>query len=218
MNIHQYLINDINPVDINSSVRDVKNLARKFTYTHIPIAQNGDYIGCISETDASCFDSEKSIGEYAYAIEPIFVQYNSNWLDILAAFAVHNSNILPVLGEEKKYIGYYELNDIMEIFNNTPFMAESGGIIVVQKGIREYSFSEIAQIVESNSGRLFGMFISQITDNKIEVTVKIGQSNIHNIVQTFRRYNYEIISQHEEDIWIENLKQRSKYLDKFLNI
>ncbi|NLN24798.1 MAG: CBS domain-containing protein [Bacteroidetes bacterium] len=218
MNIHQYLINDINPVDINSSVRDAKNLARKFTYTHIPIAQNGDYIGCISETDASCFDSEKSIGEYAYAIEPIFVQYNSNWLDILAAFAVHNSNILPVLGEEKKYIGYYELNDIMEIFNNTPFMAESGGIIVVQKGIREYSFSEIAQIVESNSGRLFGMFISQITDNKIEVTVKIGQSNIHNIVQTFRRYNYEIISQHEEDIWIENLKQRSKYLDKFLNI
>jgi Mg/Co/Ni transporter MgtE len=199
-------------------VRDAKNLARKFTYTHIPIAQNGDYIGCISETDASCFDSEKSIGEYAYAIEPIFVQYNSNWLDILAAFAVHNSNILPVLGEEKKYIGYYELNDIMEIFNNTPFMAESGGIIVVQKGIREYSFSEIAQIVESNSGRLFGMFISQITDNKIEVTVKIGQSNIHNIVQTFRRYNYEIISQHEEDIWIENLKQRSKYLDKFLNI
>jgi len=218
MNIHQYLINDIEPLDLNSSVRDAKNLARKFTYTHILISQNGDYIGCISETDASCFDGEKSIGEYAYAIEPIYVHYNSNWLDILAAFAVHNSNILPVLGEEKKYMGYYELNDIMEIFHNTPFMSESGGIIVVQKGIREYSFSEIAQIVESNSGRLFGMFISQINDNKIEITVKIGQSNIHNIVQTFRRYNYEIISQHEEDIWIENLKQRSKYLDKFLNI
>ncbi len=218
MNIHHYLINDIEPLDIHNTVREAKNLARKFTYTHVPISQNGEYIGCISETDASCFDQEKSLLDYAYAIEPIYVHHNTNWLDVLAAFAIHNSNILPVLEEEKKYSGYYELNDIMEIFNNTPFMSESGGIIVVQKGIREYSFSEISQIVESNSGRLYGMFISHISDNRIEITIKIGQSNIHNIVQTFRRYNYDIISQHEEDIWIENLKQRSKYLDKFLNI
>ena len=38
------------------------------------------------------------------------------------------------------------------------------------------------------------------------------------IVQTFRRYNYNIISNHEEDKFLEDLKDRSKYLDRYLNI
>ena len=41
---------------------------------------------------------------------------------------------------------------------------------------------------------------------------------INEIIQTFRRYNYEIISEHQEDAYIENLKERSDYLDKYLNI
>ena len=40
----------------------------------------------------------------------------------------------------------------------------------------------------------------------------------NNIIQTFRRYNYEIISEHQEDNYINNLKERSEYLDKYLNI
>ena len=38
------------------------------------------------------------------------------------------------------------------------------------------------------------------------------------IVQTFRRYGYTIISEHEEDKFLEDLKDRSNYLDKYLNI
>lgn len=37
-------------------------------------------------------------------------------------------------------------------------------------------------------------------------------------IQTFRRYNYEIISEHQEDTYITNLKERSDYLDKYLNM
>jgi hypothetical protein len=38
------------------------------------------------------------------------------------------------------------------------------------------------------------------------------------IVQTFRRYNYLVVSNHEEDRFLEDLKDRSNYLDKYLNI
>jgi hypothetical protein len=31
-------------------------------------------------------------------------------------------------------------------------------------------------------------------------------------------YNYEIISEHYEDDYINNLKERSDYLDKYLNM
>jgi len=218
MNTLEYIINDIEPLNLNAKMEEAQNVFKHLTYSHLPVAHNGDYVGCIAENDAYCFDGDKLLSDFRYAIEPFHVLSNANWLDILKAFAVHNCNIIPVLGEDNQYMGYYELNDIMGIFNSTPFLNESGGIIVVEKGIQEYSFSEICQIVESNKAHIFGLFISKATDTKVEVTLKVGQSSLNSIVQTFRRYNYTVISQHDEDKFIEDLKDRSKYLDKYLSI
>ena len=52
-----------------------------------------------------------------FALESFFVREKTNWLDILEAFALHNSNIMPILSDDNEYIGYYELSDIMSLFN-----------------------------------------------------------------------------------------------------
>jgi hypothetical protein len=48
--------------------------------------------------------------------------------------------------------------------------------------------------------------------------VKITLGSINEIIQTFRRYNYEIVSEHQEDDYLNNLKERSEYLNKYLNM
>ena len=125
---------------------------------------------------------------------------------------------MPVLDEKNTYIGYYELNDVISFFHNTPFFAEPGGMIIVEKGYNDYSFSEISQIVESNGAKLLGAFISKIENDMVQVTIKIGDALIADIIQTFRRYSYEIVSGHEDDAYMENLKERSDYLKKYLNM
>ena len=90
--------------------------------------------------------------------------------------------------------------------------------MVVEKGINDYSFSQISQIVESNDGKLLGAFVSKINTDIVQVTVKIGNIGLNNIIQTFRRYSYTIVSGHEEDSFIESLKDRSDYLNKYLNM
>jgi hypothetical protein len=190
----------------------------QLTYSHIPIKKEGVYIGCISETDAHCFEGDKTVNDYQYALETFYVRKSTNWLDILEAFALNNCNIMPVLGANNKYIGYYELSDIMNLFNNTPFLNESGGIIVVEKGIRDYSFSEISQIVESNNGRILGTFVSKIESDVVQITLKIGNTGLNDIIHSFRRYSYNILLGHEQDTYNENLKERSEYLKKYLNI
>jgi hypothetical protein len=213
-----YIINDLKPFDSNDTLRQVKNAFNQLTFSHIPVSEEGVFIGCISETDAHCFDSDKTLKDYRYAIEPFFVRVNTNWLDILEAFAQKGSNIMPVLDEKGSYTGYYELSDIMDLFNHTPFLNETGGIIVVEKGSHDYSFSEICQIVESNDGKVLGAFISQIENDITQTTVKIGHSGMNAIAQTFRRYGYNIVSEHEEDKMNDELKERSDYLNKYLNI
>ena len=125
---------------------------------------------------------------------------------------------MPVLNKNNKYVGYYELNDIIHLFNETPFFAEPGGILIVEKGIHDYSFSEISQITESNNAKLLGAFISKMDNDLVQITLKIGNTSLNDVIQTFRRYNYNIVSGHEEDSYIESLKERSQYLNKYLNM
>ena len=125
---------------------------------------------------------------------------------------------MPVLTENYKYLGYYELSDIMNLFNDTPFLGESGGIIVVEKSTADYSFSEICQIVESNDAKILGVFVSKMENNITQITIKVGHTGINAIVQSFRRYSYNIVSNHQEDRFIEDLKERSKYLEKYLKM
>ncbi|MDN3725216.1 acetoin utilization protein acuB [Aequorivita sp. SDUM287046] len=218
METTNYIINDIEPFDVSAKIKDVQSIFNQFTYSHIPVEKEGHFIGCVSENDAYCFDNKKLLSDFQYALEPFHVLEDTNWLDILEAFALNNSNLMPVLGEDNHYLGYYELGDIMSFFNNTPFLNETGGIIVVEKGIQEYSFSEVCQIVESNGTRIFGVFISKIENDMVQLTLKVGHTSLNSIVQTFRRYKYNVISQHEEDKFMDDLRERSEYLDRYLNI
>ena len=218
MNTHQYIINDVEPFASNKSIKELQSAFNQLTYTHFPITKDGVFEGSISSTDVHCFVSDKTVADYAYAIESFFVRLDTNWLDILEAFAQNNTNVMPVLDDKNAYKGYYELSDIIGIFNNTPFLNEAGGIIVVEKGVRDYSFSEICQIVESNDAKILGIFISQLDNDIMQATIKIGHQGLNEIVQTFRRYSYNIISSHDEDLLLEDLKERSIYLDKYLNM
>ncbi len=218
MNTSEYIINDIQPFDKTAPISSVQKAFNQLTYSHIPVVHENDFVGSVSETDVHCFETDKVIGDFQYALEPFHVKEYTNWLDILEAFALHQSNIMPVLNIENEYLGYYELSDIMQLFNDTPFLSEAGGIIVVEKGILDYSFSEMCQIVESNDAKILGIFISKISNDLMQATIKIGHTGMNAIVQTFRRYSYNVVSNHEEDKFLEDLKKRSDYLDKYLNM
>ena len=218
MPLSEYIINDIKPLEPTDSIKDVQELFNQLTYSHIPIIRDNIYIGCMSENDAHCFESNKNIKDFLYVLEGFFVRSQTVWLDVLEAFAQNDSNIMPVLDDRNTYIGYYELNDIMSLFNETPFFAEPGGIIIVEKGYNDYSFSEVCQIVESNNAKLLGAFISKVENDLVQITLKIGSAGLNDIIQSLRRYSYNVVSGHEEDASLKNLKDRSDYLDKYLNL
>ena len=218
MKTNLYIVREIEPFDTTIKVKEAQIHFNELTYTHFPVVKDGVYIGCVSEADIRCLESEKELSEYLYALEGFFAREHDNWLDILESFAQRQSNIMPVLDNDNKYIGFFELSDIMNLFNETPFLSEPGNVLIVEKGALDYSFSEIAQIVESNNAKILGSFISEMENDVVEITIKISDSDINNIVQTFRRYSYNIVSNHQEDTFLENLKERSKYLEKYLNM
>lgn len=216
--IKDYLNNDFRPIDISETIASVQDFFAEVSFTHFPVVEEGVYLGSISAEDVETFDDEKSLAQYRYALEGFFARTNMIWLDVLELFAINESNVIPVLDENNKYSGYFEMSDVVRLFNETPFLKEQGGIIVVEKEAVDYSMSQIAQIVESNNGKIMGMFISQSSSTQVQITIKISTGSLNEIIQTFRRYEYQIVSEHQEDTYLKNLQERSDYLDKYMNI
>jgi CBS domain-containing protein len=216
--ITDFLNTNIKALRITDSVAYAQDLFSEYPFSHFPVLDNGVYIGCADAEDTELMDIEKTMDDMRYSFDRFFVRETTIWLDVLEVFAKNETNLVPVLNDENKYIGYYEITDIIKFFDQTPFLKEQGGILVVEKGIQEYSMSEVAQIVESNNGRLLGLFISESEMHKVQITIKISMGGLSEIIQTFRRYNYDIISEHQEDAYLNTLKDRSDYLDKYLNI
>lgn len=218
MQIQSHIIDNIEVYSVDDSLKKIIGFFNDGTFSHVAIVEKGRFLGLVAEDDVLDFDPTKKVSDYRYNLEAFFVRKDSNWLDVLETFARNEANILPVLGDDNEVLGYYDLTDIVGFFIDTPFFTEPGGIIVVAKGIKDYSFSEIAQIVESNNTRVIGAFITDIRNDVIQVTIKIGTTDLNEVIQTFRRYNYNILFGNNDDQFLEDLKQRSDYLDKYLNV
>jgi len=219
MTLTDYIINDVAPITEKSKMGDVQKLFSETTYSHIPVMREGVYIGCLEENDVHCHEASEPIDQQTHLYEGFFVRESSNWLNIIEAFGQNESNIMPVLDAQNRYLGYYELKDMMTYFNHTPFLSEEGIIMVLEKGIFDYSFSEISQIVESNDGKVLGAFISKFNQDMVQLSLKVGGDiGLNALLQSFRRYGYEVISEHQEDSYLIDLRERSDYLEKYLNI
>jgi signal-transduction protein with cAMP-binding, CBS, and nucleotidyltransferase domain len=217
MNITDYILNDFKPLTLQSTVKEALQLFKTYPITHIPITENNNYIGCISQSDILTIDNENdSLKDQQDYLAHFLVNDEASIVELLKIFANNDTNILPAIVKHQ-YIGYFELNDILEVFSQSPFLNSDGFILIIQKNNKEYSMSEIAQIVESNNSILLGSYISNHLGDKTEVTLKIASQEINEIIQSFRRYNYTIITEHKDDFYLEELKNRSDYLQKFLN-
>jgi hypothetical protein len=218
LEINAYINNDFKAIDSLDTIKTVQEFFGEVHFSHFPVVEEGIYIGSIAADDVDAFEFDKKISDYRYALSGFFARKSMFWLDVLEIFARNQTTIIPVLDNLNKYIGYYEITDVIKNFYETPFVNELGGILIVEKGVLDFSMSQVVQIVESNQGKVLGIYISEATTDKIQVTIKLALGGLNEIIQTFRRYGFEIVSQHQEDAYIINLKERSDYLDKYLNI
>ncbi len=218
MHIQKHIITNIPVFTVEDTFEKVLEFFKESTYSHIAITEKGRFLGVFSENDVETVDAKAKIDSTRYDLETFFARKETSWLDVLEAFARNEANLLPVIGAEEEVLGYYDLTDIVTVFIDIPFFTDPGNILVVATGVKDYSFSEIAQIVESNNAKMIGAFITEIQNDVVQVTLKISTVNFNEVVQTFRRYNYHILFGTSDDQFLEGLKQRSDYLDKYLNV
>lgn len=218
MSIHNFLKTDLITVAPCSLVGEVKILFETRLFSHVPVLDGTYFLGMLSKETVFSAENNQNIADLHYEIDVFFAHSHMQWEEVMELFVKHDSNIIPVLDGNNNYVGYYQLVDFIHLFADTPFLKETGNFIVLEKNQAAYSFSEIAQIVESNRAKSLGIFVSDYANGKVRIALKINTQSLSEILQTFRRYGYTILLDKKDDLYLQELKEKSAYFDKFLSI
>lgn len=217
--MNEYIVKEIKELSFESTIKSAEKICNEIPITHIPVVEDNILMGCFLESDIRTIEpKEDTIRDHRDSLTFFYAKEEDTVLDLIPIFSDNDTNILPVVNEHKEYLGYYELNDVLDIFNSSPFLYQHGIVITVEKLKKDLSMSEIAQIVESNNAKLLGVYISSEKSDTLEATLKVSSEDINTVIQTFRRYNYAIISEHKDDSYLKDLKNRSDYLQKYLDM
>ena len=197
------------------------NWMEVFRVSHLPIVNNKEFLGLISDTDIYDLNmAEEPIGNHSLSLFRPYVFSEQHIFDVIEIVARLKLTVVPVLNEKKEFLGLITLNDLVQSFAKISAVNNPGGIIVLELNIRDYSLTEIAQIVEGSDAKILSLYVASPDEStKLELTIKVNHTNIAPIIQSFERYNYTIKGSYLEDDQMDQLyKRRFDEFMTYLNV
>lgn len=194
------------------------DLMDEFRVNHLPVVENGKYLGVISETSLLGLESLEHAPQGDLPLLKISVQPDDHILDILRKSSQHHVSVIPVTDKENNYIGAIMMEDLVEKLSEMQGAHQRGGIIVLEMWEKDYSLQQIARLIEENNTKILSTSVSPGEDGKIEVNLKLNQPDLNAIIQSFERFGYSVKASYQEPEYTEDLRRRYEELMRFLNI
>lgn len=190
-----------------------------FNVRHLPIVNDRQLLGVISEDDILVHNINEPIGSYALSLNHTFVRSSDHLYEVMRLLAEHQLTIIPVVDAQRDYLGLVSLEDALNYFARTAAFKESGSIVVLELQQRSYSLAEIARLVEQEGASILSTFVtSNPNDSLVEVTLKINRKDIHHIISTLNRFGYDVKASFNEEEYMESLQERLDALMSYLNV
>ena len=192
-----------------------------FRISHLPIVNNQDFLGLISDADIYDMNHpEEPIGNHELTLFKPYVTTEQHIFEVIGLASRLKLTVVPVLDNNNHFKGVITTSDLIRHIAGLSSMDQPGGIIVLELIERDYSLSQIAQIVESNNIKVLSMYITSPPEStKLEVTLKVNTGDLVSVIRTFERYNYEVKTWvTDSDSMDRFYSERFDLLMKYLNI
>src|SRR6476469_8936411 len=202
----------------NDSVFHALQLMNDYHVAHLPVVDSDQYLGIISEEQLLQNDDDTTLSQLQITDGTTSVNANDHFLKAIQTAVVNKLSIVPVL-EEKQLLGIVTYNDLLK--NASEFMSlnEPGALIVLELESKNYSFTEINRIVESNDAQInqLNTFTDQ-ENGTIQVTIRVSKLEVSDIISTFQRYEYNVKYYFGEELYENELRTNYDNLMNYLKI
>ncbi|RFZ85667.1 CBS domain-containing protein [Mucilaginibacter terrenus] len=210
----------IPPLHTSDTVQKVLDRMAEFRVRHLPIVNEDQFLGLISEDDLiEEADYNTQIGAIALSLVNPYVLEDQHIYDVIRLFYERDLSVVPVLDAKKDYQGLISINTMNEYFAKITSVSDPGGIIVLEIDNKNNSLAHMAQVVESDNAQVLSSYVRTFPDStRIEVTLKVNKQDLSNIVATFLRYSYDIKATFNSTDHNDNSRDRFDSFMNYLNL
>lgn len=219
MNARELISKTIEPLKTSMSGDEALDKMHDANVRHLPIVNNTQLLGLISEEDILDSNTADPVGSYALSVMKPYSKENDHVFEVLHLMANYDLSIIPVIDNANDYLGCISQEDLIQYFAKSFSFAEPGSILVLEMKERDYSLSEIARIFEMENALILSSFITtDHEDQKIYITLKTNKQELRSIIMTLERYSYHVLATYTEEDFEDTMKERYDAFMAYLNV
>jgi predicted transcriptional regulator len=216
----ELISNNIPPLKTTDSGDKALNWMSDFHVDHLPIIENGELIGLISEDDILDLDQpELPIKAYNLSLRKPYIAAQEHIYEVIKKVVNLQLSVIPVIENDQTYIGLITHESLLNYFAQSASLQQPGAVLILEINSRDYSMGEIARIVESEGASILSCLVtSSIDAAMVEVTLKINRQNLGGVINAFQRFKYIVKASFQENDYTQSLQERYDSLMHYLNV
>ena len=205
---------------LSDTVSQALLLMADYHVSHLPVITDEKYLGLVNEDQLLNVEEDSRLLE---TLQPEFstlsVNANMHFIEAVRMANEFVLSVLPVVESDATWIGAITSTDLLKFLGKMNGIEEPGGIIVLEMEKRDFSFSQLSKLVETNDAHITQLnTYFDVTLGLLMVTLKINKLEISDIIATFQRYDYSVIHYFGEELYENELKNNYDHLMNYLNI
>jgi acetoin utilization protein AcuB len=211
---------DIPPLKVSDDGKKALEWMEEFKVSHLPVIDKTHYVGLVSDAELiDLITPGEHISKIRRTLSKPFVYEQQHAYEVLKMYTLLKITSIPVIDVKEHYVGVITMQKMLDYFAELTAAQEPGSLIVLDLHQRDYSLSQISQIVESNGAKVLSLFLTPRTDStELEVTIKLNSMDVAAVLQTFERYGYTVKASFSQNTSNKALKDRYDALMHYLNI
>ena len=210
---------NIPTLNLEDRVAQALELMSEFHVSQLPVVANEKYLGLVFEEDLMNVDENAILKTIDAHFSKVAVNANTHFIESVQTVNDYNLSIVPVIDKENEFIGVIPGDTLLRELGKITGASEPGGVIVLEMEQRNFSFSELSKLVETNDAQITQLNTYwDSNSSSFLVTLKINKFEISDIIATFQRYEYTVKYYFGEELYVNELKSNYDHLMNYLNI
>ena len=209
----------IHPLRTSDTGEQALTYMQVYHLKHMPIVNNEQLLGTISEEDITTSPLDEAIGSFSLGLNKAFVRETDHLFEVMSVMADGKLSAVPVVDNKGNYVGLITLEELIQFYARSFSFSEPGGIIVIEMTIADYSLSEISRVIESEHATVLSSFLTHDEESKkMYVTLKTNQIDTKHLQATLERFGYAIKATFSEEGYFESLQDHYEAFLHYLNV
>ncbi len=164
-------------------------------------------------------NGDKSISELILQ-EPVKIFKNQHLFNAIQLMLQYELSVLPVVNDAWIFQGIIRKKHVLESLTHMLNLTEYGSIITIELQNRDFTLSEVVQLIETEGGKILGITVEtpDADNNSYEISIKLNLKDVSRVASALRRYGYQILTEAESEPAKIDLETRADELIKYLDV